>query len=280
MIRWAELYICPPEAFFRMKKYLLPALLLMFAACKNEPSANNQPTEDHAPSAIQYNIVNVYPHDTSSYTQGLEWHNDTLFEGTGREGFSKLMTVDLKSGKPLKTLSLPENIFGEGITVLNNKLYQLTYTTHKVLVYDATTFKQMGEFDWDKEGWGLTNNGKELIISTGDSNLYFVDPETFKVLHIVGVTNNNGPVSMINELEMIDGFVYANLYLTNYIIKIDPANGHVVGQMDLTGILEQTGKTADLQSGDVLNGIAYNKDSQSLYVTGKKWPVLFEMKLN
>jgi glutamine cyclotransferase len=145
--------------------------------------------------------------------------------------------------------------------MLNDKIYELTWENHVVYVYDAKTFKKIKEFTWDHDGWGITHNGKELIISTGDSNLYFVDPETFKLLRIVGVTDNNGPVGNLNELEYINGSVFSNIYLTDYIVRIDPSNGHKEGNL-------------------VLNGIAYDSAKNSLYITGKKWPLLYEVKLN
>jgi glutamine cyclotransferase len=260
------------------------SIILIFSACNNNKSTDDNTTTNTntvaAPANINYNIVATYPHDTSSYTQGLIWQNNTLYEGTGLEGQSKLMKVDLKNGKAQQTVSLDPSIFGEGITILNDKIYQLTWQNHKVFVYDAKTFKKVKEFTWDHEGWGITHNGKELIISTGDSNLYFVDPETFKIVRIVGVTDNNGPVGNLNELEFINGYVYSNIYLTDYIIKIDPANGHIVGKIDLTSLIEKSGKHVNKEEGLVLNGIAYDSTKNALYITGKKWPLLFEMKIN
>jgi glutamine cyclotransferase len=190
------------------------------------------------------------------------------------------MKVDLKNGKPQQSVSIDPSVFGEGITILNDKIYELTWRSNLVYVYDSKTFKKIREFSWDHEGWGITHNGKELIISTGDSNLYFVDPETFKLLRIVGVTDNNGPVGNLNELEYIKGAVFSNIYLTDYIVKIDPATGHITGRMDLSGLLEKFGKQVNKDDGNVLNGIAFDSAKNSLYVTGKKWPLLYEMKLN
>jgi glutamine cyclotransferase len=268
-----------------MKRVLVPAVLLflIFNSCKNNSSddVDTLPANTVAPPAnISYNIIATYPHDTASYTQGLQWMNDTLYEGTGLEGQSRIMKVDIKSGRSNKTLPLDPSLFGEGITILKDKLYQLTWQNHKVLVYDATTLKKLKEFAWEHEGWGITNNGTDLIISTGSSNLYFVDPETFKVKNIVGITDNNGPVGNLNELEYVDGILYANVYLTDYIIKIDPSNGHIIGKMDLSGLLQKSGKAYNPETTDVLNGIAYNSEKKTFYITGKKWPVLFEVKLN
>jgi glutamine cyclotransferase len=156
----------------------------------------------------------------------------------------------------------------------------LTWQNHKVYVYDAKSLRKLKELSWEHEGWGLTNDGTNLIVSTGDSNLYYVNPETFKVRKIVGVTDNNGPVGNLNELEYINGFVYANIYLTDFIIKIDPANGHVIGKMDLSGLLEKSGKQVEKDQNLVLNGIAYDSSKKSMYITGKKWPLMFEMKVD
>jgi len=268
-----------------MKKQLAFLLLLIctVAACKNDPPEEETTTNTNmiaAPQNISYNIVASYPHDTSSYTQGLIWVDNTLYEGTGVEGFSKLMKVDLGTGKAQQSISLDSKDFGEGITLLNGKIYQLTWMNNKVYVYDAATFKKTGEFGWDYQGWGITNNGTELIVSTGSNNLYFVDPATFKVKNIVGVFDNNGPVGNLNELEFIDGAVFANVYTSDYIIKIDPASGHVIGKMNLEGLLEKAGKTVNYGDGNVLNGIAYDSTKKSMYITGKKWPLMFEVKIN
>lgn len=270
-----------------MKRFITFAAVILFTAACNNNSSNDKDSDTLTaintvapPANINYNIVNTYPHDTTSYTQGLIWQNNTLYEGTGMWGHSHLLQVDIKNGKATNAVSLDSAIFGEGITILNNKIYQLTWENHKVYVYDAKTFKKLKELTWEHEGWGLTNNGTDLIVSTGESNLYFVDPETFKIRKIVGVSDNNGPVGNLNELEFVDGTVYSNVYLTDLIIKIDPANGHVTGKIDLGGLLAKAGKHVDTDEGYVLNGIAYDSTRKSLYITGKKWPLLFEMKVN
>lgn len=266
--------------------HLLPCIVL-FLACNN----NNQPdkitgnnNDNPAPPMINYSIVKVYPHDTSSYTEGLEWRNNSLYESGGMHGSSKIFQTTLE-GKTLQSLPLPKEFFGEGITILNNKIYQLTYQEHKVFVYDAATFKKIKEMEWPYEGWGMTNNGKDLIISTGSSVLYFVDPENFKILNQFSVTDNYGPVSNLNELEYVDSVIYANIYQTDYIVKIDPETGSVLGKLDLGGILAKSGMPVNIQNytsttGYVLNGIAYDSAKNSFFVTGKMWPALFEIKLN
>jgi glutamine cyclotransferase len=235
------------------------------------------------PAVLQYSVIKVYPHDTASYTQGLIWQNNHLIEGTGEPGFSKLRNIDLQTGKPEKEISLGAEYFGEGVTLFNNKIYQLTWKEHKVFVYDPVTFKKLQEFEWTYEGWGLTHNGKQLIVSTGGSNIYFVNPETFKIERTLGVTDNNGYVSMINELEFVDGKIYANIYETDYIVRINPETGVVEARADLSDFLKQTGATYDprtVNPGYVLNGIAYNAEKKTFYITGKRWPVLAEVKFN
>ena len=269
-----------------MKKIILSALLavVLLNSCKDkEENADNPSTPAiPAPVAIGYNIIKVYPHDTSSYTQGLIWQDGKMYEGTGMRGVSKLRTVDLATGKATKDLALGNTYFGEGVTILNNKIYQLTWEEHKVFVYDMS-FKKIQEFEWPYEGWGLTNNGKSLIVSTGGSNLYFVDPASFKIEKTVGVTDNNGYVDSLNELEYVNGSVYANRYGYDYILKINPTSGLVEGKIDLSDLLRKAGAAYDPRSideGYVLNGIAYDSTKQSFYITGKRWPVLCEVKFN
>lgn len=263
-------------------------ILLVFAACNNK--SNNTATTTDAnnstpsPPLINYSIAKVYPHDTSSYTEGLEWKNNSLYESAGNYIYSKLFQYTL-DGKTLRSVPLSKEYFGEGLTVLNNKIYQLTWREHKVFVYDATTFKKVNEFPWPYEGWGMTNNGTTIIVGTGSSILYFVDPENFKILNQVSVTDNNGPVTMVNELEYVNGFIYANIYETDYIIKIDPETGNVVGKLDLSGLLQKSGMNYNPHNypgteGNVLNGIAFDSSKNAFYVTGKKWPALFEIQLN
>lgn len=272
-----------------MKKTYIYLVFLAVAACNCNNSSSPKETEPTetiaAPAAITYSIVNTFPHDTSSYTQGLIWHNNTLYEGTGREGgFSKIAKVDLATGKALQQQYNDPKEFGEGIAILNNKLFQLTWQNHKVHVYDMNTFKKIGEFNWDKEGWGLTTDGKSLILSDGSNIIYFINPDTFQVEKTISVTDNYGMVDSINELEFVNGSIYANKYMTNYILKINAATGKVEGRLDLRDIFQQSGKTNEINKipdpqEDVLNGIAYDSAKQSFYITGKQWPVLFEVKL-
>jgi glutamine cyclotransferase len=190
------------------------------------------------------------------------------------------LKVNIEDGKPIKELKITDpKIFGEGITIFNNKIYQLTWQSNKVFVYDVETFEKLAEFNWPYDGWGITHNGKSLIVSTGSNNLYFVNPDSFKIEKMIGVTDNYGPVANINELEYAKGFVYANQYETNYILKINPETGRVEGKLDLTGIREKNNVVLD-EHEDFLNGIAYDSVKNSLYVTGKLWPALFEIKID
>ncbi|MEO7211102.1 MAG: glutaminyl-peptide cyclotransferase [Chitinophagaceae bacterium] len=270
-----------------MKKLITAFCLLAFMACNNTDNNNPPPVVDNnnpPPLAITYQVLKIYPHDTASYTQGLIWQNGKLYEGTGLPKKSKLRIINLDNGKAEKEINLPADEFGEGITIFNNKIYQLTWQNNRVHEYDAVTFQKIRDFDWPFQGWGITHNDSELIVSTGSSNLYYVDPISFKVKRIVGVTDNYGPVGNLNELEFINGAVYANVYETNYIVKIDPETGKVIGKMDLTDIMSKNGISYDAQyldaQGGVLNGIAYDSAKNALLITGKFWPALFEIKIN
>jgi glutamine cyclotransferase len=270
-------------------KYCLAILAIaFFAACNGgdkTPDVDTSLLPKITPK-IGYNILNVYPHDVSSYTQGLQLFNGKLYEGTGDYTKSALQIVDIKTGKIEQQhkigKSSTDSTFGEGITVFKGKIYQLTWQSNIVYVYDQNKIDQpIKTFKWPYEGWGLTNNGTDLIISDGSANLYFVDPETFKVKSTIAVTEDGRSVEDINELEFIDGFVFANVYQSDFIIKIDPVSGHVVGKLDMPGIIEKyaPGYTPK-QYDEVLNGIAYDSASKKLYITGKRWPKMFEITLN
>ena len=275
-----------------MKKYSVIALLLFFIACNNNNSGNTKTDtttavdNNPAPVLLNYSIVKVYPHDTTSYTEGLIWFNNTLYESTGEYGTSKLAKINIETGKPVQEVKIKDQrIFGEGITIFNNKIYQLTMDSHKVFVYDLNSFKKIQEFEWPYDGWAITHDGKDLIVSTGSSNLYYVNPDNFAIKKIVGVTNNYGPVASINELEYINGYIYSNVFLTDDILKINPQTGRVEAKLDMTGLLSKSGlafnpATYGNNTNNVLNGIAYDSAKNSLYITGKNWPALFEIKLN
>jgi glutamine cyclotransferase len=262
-----------------MKKLLSVTLLLGFIACKNdEPNHNNGEKPPDGPKIMSYSIVNSYPHDTSSYTQGLLIYKGEMYEGTGLEGRSKLMKTDLKTGKALQSINLDNKYFGEGVTILNDTVYQLTWKNKKVLVYALKDFRKIKEYDADIEGWGLTNDGKNLIVSTGSSELNYYEPYTFKLLKTQTVTEGGMPVSNINELEFINGFVYANQYQAPYILKIDPTTGAVVAKADLTSMWDRI-KAIDPDA-DVPNGIAFDSATEKIYITGKCWPELYEVQFS
>lgn len=238
-----------------------------------------------APAVIPAALIAEYPHDVNAFTEGLQIHEGKLYEGTGEEGKSFIQISDIKTGKVEKKYPIKDStIFGEGINVFKDKLYQLTYRNHIAFVYDLKDLsKPVKTFPWQTEGWGMTNNGTELIISDGQAagNLYFVNPETFRTSHIVQVRDNNGPVSNVNELEYIDGFIYANVWGSTYLIKIDPSNGHVVGKIETADILRSFYASYPIEQMDnVLNGIAYDSTTKKIYITGKNWPKLFEIRLN
>lgn len=255
--------------------------------CKNQPATEADTPETTAeqdiPAVITYQLLKEYPHDAGAYTQGLIWQGKHFLESAGQYGESNIRKVDLATGKVLQEQPNEAAVFGEGITLLNNKLYQLTWQNKLAYVYDAQTLKKVGEFPLNTEGWGLTNNGTELIVSDGSSNLYFLDPNTFQERRRVGVSDNMGPRGNINELEFINGFVYANIYQTDYIVKIDPSSGKIVGRADLSDLRAKTGIppiSGEEGAPEVLNGIAYDSANNRIFITGKYWPKLFEIKLD
>jgi glutamine cyclotransferase len=224
-----------------------------------------------------YEIIKVYPHDTGAFTEGLAFDAiGKLYEGTGLKGKSSLRQVDLTTGKVLRQYDLPAEYFGEGIAVYQEKIIQLTWQSHIGFVYNKGEFALLGDFSYNSEGWGLTYDGTHLIMSDGTANLYFLNPETFKVMNTVAVNDDGAPVNNINELEYINGQVYANIWKTDKIAIIDPATGRITGWVDLSGLLASQGYTGKV---DVLNGIAYDAGTQRLFITGKYWPYIFEIKL-
>ena len=257
---------------------------LLLVACNDsekdvDPSLTTSYSGIKPPAPLAFTVINQYPHDTSAYTQGLQWYKGKLYESTGDYENSSLRITDRTTGKVLlKHMMGSDEIFGEGITILRDTLYQLTWENNLVYVYtlDQLT-KPVKTLNWPFNGWGITNNGRELIISDGSANLYFVNPVDFKVSNTVRVTDNRGNISQINELEYINGKVYANIYLTNDIIEIDPESGHVTGRITLNNLLTRDDIAKNT---DVFNGIAYDSSTHTMLVTGKRWPKLFEIKMN
>jgi glutamine cyclotransferase len=260
-------------------------IIFLSAACHIKQESEEKPTdttEDNSPENISFKIVRAYPHDTTSYTEGFLFYKGVLFESTGHTSSysssrSAFGPVDLKNGRiELKAEIDKKKYFGEGIAFLKNRIYQLTDTTHIGFVYNAETFKKMGTFTYDGDGWGLTTNGNYLIMSNGSSNLYYRDPSTFKIIKTLDVTDNNGPVQNINELEMINGYIYANQWLTDNILKIDTTTGKVVGKLDLSSL--KTDAKTKYPSSEETNGIAYDSVTNKIYVTGKLWPLMYEIQ--
>jgi glutamine cyclotransferase len=272
-----------------IKRIFTIGMISLFAACNN----NDKPAEDEnvgngipAPQPITFSIDTVLPHDPGAYTQGLQFYNGKLYEGTGDYENSSLRIVDIKTGKPEKNYKMgSKEIFGEGITIFKNKIYQLTWQSNKIFVYNLDDIMHVIKtLSWPSEGWGITNDGNSLIMSDGSDKIYYVLPDeeknTMRQLKIITVADNTGSLDNINELEFIDGYIYANRYQTNDILKIDTANGHVVGKMDLTGLLAQYDAKEINSNTDVLNGIAYDSTTKKLYITGKRWPKMFQVHLN
>jgi glutaminyl-peptide cyclotransferase len=223
-----------------------------------------------------YDVVHVFPHDPRAYTQGLFYLNGVMYESTGLNGESSIRKVRLETGEVIQKRDIPEQYFGEGIINWKDRLLELTWKNELGFVYDLTSFAPKGQFMYPGEGWGLTQDGKRIIMSDGSAQLRFWDPETLRETGRVTVTGDSGPVDQLNELEWIKGEVYANVYQTNRIARIDPASGKVTGWIDLTGILSPADR---VQPVDVLNGIAYDARTDRLFVTGKLWPKLFEIRL-
>ena len=273
---------------------ILIAVTISWCSCNNkkEDSENDSSTSAtisngiKAPDPITYTIDAVYPHDPQAFTQGLQFYKGKLYEGTGLEGKSTLRIVDIKTGIPEKKYLLTDpKVFGEGITIFNNKIYQLTWQTHKIFVYNINDIsKQVASLNWKYEGWGITNDNRSLIISDGSEKIYYIQPDEsksdIKINKVLTVMDNNGKVDSLNELEYINGFIYANRWITDDIYKIDTATGHVVGKLNLAGLIQTYAPNERLSDGAVLNGIAYDSATNKVYITGKDWPRLFEMHFN
>jgi glutamine cyclotransferase len=231
-----------------------------------------------APEQFSYKVVGTFAHDTSSYTQGLEFHDGMLYESDGEYGSSSLRKVELKTGKVLKKQDLANEVFAEGLSILGDKLVQLTWQENVGLVYNKNSFVLQGQFPYQnsREGWGLCNNGERFYKSDGTNQIYLLNKDTYQEEGFIEVYNNQGPVDQLNELEFIDGKIYANVYQTDKIVIIDPKTGAVTGEIDLSGILQPKDRYANT---DVLNGIAYDSAGKKLYVTGKNWAKLFQIIL-
>jgi glutamine cyclotransferase len=271
--------------------FLLTALFLPLCAGCDQHRATSSPIFQQSPKAssvgqdhpangqvwrYSYEIVGTFPHDRAAFTQGLVFLDGKLIESTGLNGHSTLREVDLASGQVLRQVPVPDSYFAEGLAVLGGKAYQLTWQAQKGFVYDQTTFRLESEFSYTGEGWGLATDGHWLIMSDGTSTIRFLDPSTFKVQRTIQVTVQGRPVDQLNELEYIQGDIFANVWRTDYVVRIDPVNGAVTGVIDFSGLLLPADRDTNT---DVLNGIAYDAANDRLFVTGKLWPKLFEVRL-
>ncbi len=260
------------------------AALLIFTLMRSGPEdqsivpAVNKPitASDLRARQVAYEVVNSYPHDPASFTQGLLWHDGGFYESTGQYGQSKLRSLEFPSGRVLKEITLSPELFGEGLALVDGRLIQLSWKSHRGFVYDLSTFRLLQEFSYDTEGWGLTYDGENLILSDGSSDLFYLDPQTFRPVRKLAVRMNGQPIRELNELEFIDGEIWANVWQTDWILRIDPSTGQVTSFLDLKGILAPSDKTG---REDVLNGIAYDAEHKRIFVTGKLWPRIFEIRI-
>lgn len=231
---------------------------------------------DIIPKERKFKVINTYHHDKYAYTQGLIYEDGFIYEGTGQYNESSLRKINYKTGELLQSYKLPNDVFGEGIVSYQNKIIQLTWKKWIGFVYDKKELKLLRKFNYPvpMEGWGITYNGQYLIMSDGSNNLIFLDPDTFKETKRIQVVDNQGEVGNLNELEFVNGKVYANIYLTDFIVAIDPESGKVLEKINLKGILPKKDYHSSI---DVLNGIAYNSESETFFITGKYWPKMFEV---
>jgi len=246
---------------------ILVVLLVLFCRDSKNPEV---------PTTYTYEIVNTFPHDRNAFTQGLVFEDGVLYEGTGLYGRSTLRKVELETGNVLQIHQLLTKFFGEGITIYGDNIIQLTYKENVGYVYNKETFELLHKFNYPTEGWGITHNGRHLIMSDGTPTLYFINPETFEQVSRIKVYDGNTPLWGLNELEYVEGQIYANIWPTERIAVIAPNTGRVTGWIDMKGLLTQQDYSRAV---DVLNGIAYDKKNDRLFVTGKFWPKLFEIKL-
>ena len=245
------------------------------------PVTNSTPAKTNnaagtKPPLYTYEVVNTFPHDPAAFTQGLVFLDGVLWESTGLNGQSSLRKVDLKTGAVLKRVEVAAQYFAEGLAILSNKMFQLTWQNHKGFVYDLMSFEKKQEFSYEGEGWGLATDGQQLILSDGTDQIRFLDPATFAVKRTIHVSGMGHVIDRLNELEYIKGEIYANIWGTDFIVRIDPATGNLTGVIDFTGLLPLADRNGN---NDVLNGIAYDTAQDRLFVTGKRWPKLFEVRL-
>ena len=244
------------------------ALIMAAFAAQPQSPAGNLPL-------FGYQVVRVYPHDHEAFTQGLQYLDGVLYEGTGLNGRSSIRRVELDTGKVQQKRDVPSQYFGEGITVWKNDLIELTWQSHVAFVYDRTTFEPKKQFSYPGEGWGLTHDGTNLIMSDGSDELRVLDPVTFAEKRRIKVTASGAPLRNLNEIECVKNEIFANVWQTDYVARIAPGSGRVTGYIDLRGLLSPQERA----NTDVLNGIAYDAARDRLFITGKLWPKLFEIKI-
>ena len=252
-----------------------PAALILILGAATGQAAADSPTSVDLPR-YTYEVIHTFPHDPAAFTQGLVYLNGALYETTGLNGRSSLRKVALESGQVLQKADLSPDFFGEGMTILGDRIFQITWKNQKGFVYDLATFAVQKEFTYAGEGWGLTTDGKALIMSDGTNQIRFIDPDTFQVLRTINVLYRGQPLTDLNELEYIKGEIFANVWRTNLVVRIDPTTGDLLGVIDFSRLLGPGDYGPDT---DVLNGIAYDAAGDRLFVTGKDWPKLFEVQL-
>ena len=256
----------------RIKKYhiLIQFLLVLLFSSISISQDSNNIIEDWSAE-----IIRTIPHDDSAFTQGLVVYNNYFYESTGQYGQSSIRKIEISSGKITKFMSLDRSFFAEGITVLNDNLFQLTWKSNKGFIYNPTTFEQISTFNYEGEGWGITNHNNELIISNGSSTISFYDSETYLKIREIKVKDYQGYVEGINELEYINNEIWANIWYRDKIARISPSTGYIIGWINLENLYPRSKRSPE----DVLNGIAYNTATDQLFVTGKNWPFIFEIKI-
>jgi glutamine cyclotransferase len=259
-----------------LKLSILTLLLFCFAACSKGGSGSGAALSTTKAPIYNFEVINAWPHDPAAYTQGLEIYQGMLYESTGQYGASSLRQVELQTGRVLRRLDVPSQYFAEGLTVFQGKLYQLTWQSHKCFFYDPNSFQLLGEFHIETEGWGLTHDHRSLIMSDGTNQLRFLNPVNYTTEKSIRVFDGDRPLMQLNELEYIKGEIYANIWKTDWIVRIDPETGKILGWIDLKNLLPANERSASV---DVLNGIAYDEAHDRLFVTGKMWPKLFEIRL-
>lgn len=253
--------------------------LVYFSGKTQETNANIEVVSNIEPRLLDYEIINTYNHDIGAYTQGLEFYNGILYESTGQYGRSSIRKTDYKTGAVISKTNLENKYFGEGLTVFNGKLYQLTWRENEGFIYNPDTLEKEEKFTYFKkiEGWGLCNDGKNIYFSDGTETVYILNPETMEQIDYINVYTANSKIQGVNEMEWVDGKIFANIYTRDAIAIIDPKTGSVENVIDLSALKSKVTQHREL---DVLNGIAYNPDTKTIFVTGKNWDVMFEIKIN